>query len=490
MARTRRAALRTFLTRLLIAVLVTGVLSVGLVVGVNRGIDDRVASIKRVRLAVAPAPAQGANFLIIGSDTRAFVDNSGDANAFGSAQNEGGQRSDTLMVVHIEPGAQRALVVSFPRDLMVDVPGISGKSRINAAYSIGGPQAVIDTLRDNFGIDINHYLEVDFKSFQAVIQAIGKVSIYLPGELRDDSSDGGSGFHSVYGAGCYALSGGAALAYVRSRHMQIADPEGPIVDENGKHWRLLDIRSDLDRIQRQQTFVRKLAGVAIQRSLGNPFTAIELADNVLGYITADQNLSRSDVNELVRAFRTVNVNDANSVEFQTIPVLPDPNNPNVTLVPAPDADALIARLRTFGDDTPKPPAVAPSQIKVLVRDGAAGGNAPGVASALAGQGFVSLGAGASVTPAVATSEIRYGANMADAAKTLLDYIPDAALVHDSKLDGKTHVELVLGSTFSTVTVPSTTTTTTVPGAPVTSAPPTTTEPPTTTTTIPPDPCPN
>ena len=176
------------------------------------------------------------------------------------------------MVAHVEPGSQQTFVVSFPRDLMVDVPGESGKNRINSAYASGGPQAVIDTLKENFEIDINHYLEVDFKSFQEIVDTIGNVQVYLPGRVRDQET----GLNTPYGGGCYPLDGAAALAYVRSRNLEISDPNGPIVDpDTGEHWRLLDQRADLDRIARQQAFIRKLAGLAISKSLSDPFLAVE-----------------------------------------------------------------------------------------------------------------------------------------------------------------------------------------------------------------------
>jgi LCP family protein required for cell wall assembly len=491
MANAPRSARATFFGRYLISLAVASVLMIGGVAAVNRGINDRVASIHRIKLTVAPAPPEGANFLIIGSDTRAAVDDPTQVSSPGADTTAGGQRSDTLMVAHVEPGSQHTFVVSFPRDTMVDIPGLSGKNRINEAYAVGGPDLVIKTLKANFGVDINHYLEVNFQSFQAVVDAIGRVEVYLPGELRDVATDGGSGFQSGVGAGCYALNGPTALAYVRSRHMQIADPNGDIVDSTGKHWRLLDVRSDLDRIQRQQTFIRKLAGVAIQRSLGDPFLATEVADKVLGYMTADQNLSRGDVNALIRAFRTVNVNDSNAIRFETLPVLPDPDNPLVTLVPDEQLDPpVIAALRTFGDNTPSPPTVAPDHVKVQVLDGAGDGEAAAASTALTAQGFRSLGVG--IGPSnLAVTQIRYGTSSADAAKTLLDYVPDAALIPDKALDGKDQVVLVLGKSFSSIAVPPTTTTLApVAGAPTTTtAPPATTLPPTT-TTLPPDPCPN
>ena len=471
-----------FVGRSVISLAVVSALVVTGVAVVNRGIDDRVAKISRVKLTLADAPPGGANYLIIGSDTRAFVDNSNLASQFGDPSSDPsveGQRSDTLMVAHVEPSAQRTFVVSFPRDLMVDVPGTAGKSQINSAYAAGGPQLVVDTLKANFDIDISHYLEVDFQSFQKIVDAIGNVQVYLPGRTRDLET----GLSTPYGAGCYPLDGGAALAYVRARHLQVSDPNGDIVDDFPpyEHWRLLDIRSDLDRIVRQQLFIRKLAGLAIQKALGDPFLAVNLADDVLQYVKADQSLSRSDVNALIRAFKTVNVNDPNSIRFQTIPVEPDPSNPNVTLVPAADAENVIAQLRTFGNATPKSPTVAPSAVKVKVTDATGTNVGSSAAAALAANGFRAT-ATAAARSTVPVTEIRYGSGQEEEAKALLAFVTDAKLVPDPS--AKDAVHLVLGTSFQALTVPSTTTT--IPGTP------TTTVPPTTTTTVPPtpsDPCP-
>jgi LCP family protein required for cell wall assembly len=475
-----------FWGRLVIAVLIASACMTSAVALVDRGITDRVAQIQRVVIPqLAAAPPGGANYLIIGSDSRAFVSDAGDAAAFGDPNDPDagadGQRSDTLMVAHIEPSAQRTFVVSFPRDLMVNVPGTSGLSMINSAYSSGGPKLVVETLKANFDIDINHYLEVDFQSFKEIVNEIGNITVYLPGRVRDSEL----GMLSPYGGGCYAVDGDSALAYVRSRKLEISDPNGPIVDpDTGEHWRLLDVRSDLDRIARQQQFIRKLAGLAISRALGDPFLAVSLADNVLGYLKADQNLSRDDVNALVRAFRTVDVNDPSSVRFETLPVeqyQPDPNR----LIASRDADAVVDQLRTFGDDTPKPATVQPSQVKVRVVDATGTGVGASATRALDFLGFqASEGASRNT---IAVTEIRYGYGQTEEAKALLAYVPDAKFVPDPS--AKDAVQLVLGSSYpGTITLPTTTTTvapTTVSGAPVTTAPPSTT---TTLGPAPSDPC--
>ena len=475
MSRSSGSALRAFFGRFLISLVIASLVMAAAVFSVNKGIDDRVQKIPRVELALASPPPEGANFLLIGSDTRAFVNNSDQASQFGDAQSEGGQRSDTIMVAHVEPSSQQTFIVSFPRDTMVNIPG-HGRDRINAAYAIGGPQLLIDTLDANFGIKINHYVEVDFKSFQAVVDTIGNVKVYLPGRVRDEET----GLNTPFGAGCYPLDGGAALAYVRSRTMQIFDPNGPIDDPvTGEHWRLLDVRADLDRIPRQQAFIRKLAGLAIQKSLGDPFLAIDLADNVLKYVTVDQNLGRDEVNQLIRAFKTVNVNDPNSIEMITLPVASDPQNPNVTLVPGAGSDEVIARLNTFGASAPKA-LPAPSQVTVEVSDGTGKGLGPGVVKALQNEGFKATEGASSAT--VSVSEIHYAPNQLAAAETLLNYFPDAKFVPDPTATKA--VKVVVGSDFKNLVVPSTTTT--VPLAPgQTAAPTTTTVPPTTTTTLPP-----
>jgi LCP family protein required for cell wall assembly len=482
---------RGFWGRLVIAVLIASACMTSAVALVDRGITDKVTEIPRVvGLTLAPSPPGGANYLIIGSDTRAFVDNENDALQFGDPNRDPdveGQRSDTLMVAHVEPSAQRTFVVSFPRDLMVNVPGTPGLSMINSAYSSGGPQLVVDTLKANFGIDISHYLEVDFKSFREIVNTIGNVQVYLPGRVRDAQL----GMLSPYGGGCYTVDGESALAYVRSRKLEISDPNGDIVDpDTGEHWRLLDVRADLDRIDRQQRFIRKLAGLAISRALGDPFLALDLTNNVLEYIHADEALSRDNVNQLVRAFRTLDVNDPNAVRFETLPVEqyePDPNR----LIASPAADAVIAQLNTFGDDTPKVPALQPSQVTVRVTDASGTNAAENTVKALADQGFQASKA-KDAAAGVAVTEIHYTYGQADEAKLMLTYFPDAKLVPD--VAAKHAVTVVLGTSFpGTITVPSTTTTapsaSTVPGAPVATEPATTAPPPTTAASgLPADPC--
>ena len=457
------AALRAFGGRYLIALVLAIVLTGTAVATVDREITRRVDDIKRVDLVVASPPPQGANYLILGSDTREFVSNEIDEEAFGP--DDGGKNSDTLMVAHVEPGSQRTLVVSFPRDLLVEVPGLTGEHKINAAYGTGGPQRVIEMLKANFDIDIHHYLEVDFESFRQVVFAIGNVDTYFPYAARDEQT----GLSIPYGGGCYPLDGDYALAYVRSRSLEyFIDGEWELTGQD---------LPDIYRIQRQQEFIRKLAGIAISRSLSDPFVALDVANRVLTYLRLDEGVGRDEVNALIKAFRTVDVNDPDAVRFETLPVTPNPADPVSSLALADGAEDMINRLRTFGDNTPRVPSVLPSQVDVRVFDGNGRGDDAEIADELVTLGFVARSAGRANKP-VAITEIRYPAGQIASAKLLLSYFEDARIVLDPTLTDR--LQVVLGDSYSAITVPTTTPTAPpVAGAPAATAPttPTTTDAP-------------
>lgn len=319
-----------FVSRFAIALVVAIVFMVGAIVTVNYVIDTKLDSVARVNVATAEGSAKGGNFLIIGSDTRAFVATDADEKAFGG--DEGGQRSDTMMVVHVEPDAKRTLVVSFPRDLWVDIPGV-GMSKINAAFN-SGPDKVIATLKENFGIDINHFVEVDFKSFRGIVDSIGSVPVYLPYPARDEKT----GLYVVV-PGCVSLGGKAALAYARSRAMQYYSiPKA--------RWLKADAVPDIDRIKRQQEFIRRLLGVAVAQSLNDPITANDVAGEVLKNLTIDDGLTKDDIFALIDAFRSMNPNDSSALEFETLPWENGPTQHGLSVLYPKDPDwrSLVARL--------------------------------------------------------------------------------------------------------------------------------------------------
>jgi LCP family protein required for cell wall assembly len=459
---------RVLFGRFAVALAVSVPLILAGIVGVNRYFDSKVDQIPRVKVNTAENtdPGQPANFLLIGSDTRALVQTPEEREAFGT---EGGQRSDTLMVIHVDPESKTGFLVSFPRDLVVDIPGV-GQSKINAAFNSdtgGGPQRVLDTLKQNFNIPIHHYVEVDFQSFKGIVDAMGGVPVYIDAPSRDAKS----GFEFIpfnFKPGCYTLDGSNALNYVRSRDLE------QYID--GRWQKPGAEAPDLFRIQRQQDFMKRLATEAFRRSVNSPRTALDIADETIPKLKADEGLNSDDVKKLIRSFRRVNPNDPSSLEMVTFPTVTGPSNSRLgsTLrAKEPEADEVLARLRQFGPAQEQPKGPKPSEIRVRVFNGSGqSGLAGNTGTALKNQGFVTAGVGNN--PSVRATEVHYRPGSLDKARVVQSYLGGVGrLIEDSSVV-EADVAIVLGKDFKAVVAPAGATpgTTAAPApAPAPSAPP-------------------
>jgi len=314
----RRRLGRVFAGRLLIALVISILTMAGSIVAVNYVIDVKLASAKRVKVHTAVATSGPLNFLVLGADSQA-LDN----------------LSDTMWVVRVDPAQRHALVVSFPRDLWVHVG--QNMAKINVSNN-GGPQKVIDTMKADFGININHYVQIDYKSFQGVVNAIGTVPVYVPYPARDDIA----GFYSPV-AGCKNFTGFDALQFVRSRTLSY-------YSQSQRKWLTADAIPDIDRIARQQDFVRRLVSEAASRARNDPLTANAIVNRVLENLTIDSGLSRDDVLTLVDTFLGVNPADTRHVQFETIPSAEGPNQQgqSVLYLHEPEASAMISQLAGTG----------------------------------------------------------------------------------------------------------------------------------------------
>jgi LCP family protein required for cell wall assembly len=451
------APLRRLVSRLAIAFLLCAIVAASAVVVANRYIDREVAKIPRVEVALKPATGSGQNFLIVGSDSRAFVgSNQAEQQAFGDTTETGPPKSDTTMVLHAD-GAN-SYAVSFPRDLVVDIPGM-GNSKLNAAFN-SGPQKLVDTLESNFGIDINHYLQVDFQSFQTMVDAIGGIRVWIPyparskGVLVDGKLDGGSGFAAL-GTGCWPLNGQSALAYVRAR--------APYYQYliNGQ-WVSADPIPDIGRIQRQQAFVKKLGRLTIAHVLDDPTSAPDLADKVVPDFTADKTFDRSAFNALARAF--LDSGNGAGLAFDTLPWKPAGNMSDL-LVDQARAQVVLDRLR---GTAPIPPstsagtatsgataAVRPVDVRVRVLNASGQQGAAGDAETAFGNlGFVSGGVANDPRGRIDHSEVRYLPGNEAKAQLVAASLPGAQVIADSTLSG-TDIVVALGMNYSGVSPAST-----------------------------------
>ncbi len=242
------------------------------------------------------------NVLLVGSDTRETA--SGDiADATGKGDaGTAGQRSDTIMVLHIDPNRQKAAILSIPRDLYVSIPG-HGKDRINSAFSAGGPTLLIETIKNALGVDINHYVEVDFAGFERIVNTIGGVKVHVDHPARDFMTG-----LDIPEAGCNELDGYQALAFVRSRYYETY--------ENGR-W-VPGSNSDLDRIARQQDFIRRMMKKAVSSGLTNPLTLNRLINIGVENVKVDEQMSTKDITTLARRFRSI---DPDTVDMLTLPTV-------------------------------------------------------------------------------------------------------------------------------------------------------------------------
>jgi LCP family protein required for cell wall assembly len=251
--------------RIGVALLVLVVLLVGLGVWVDSRLN-RVDAL--VDYAGRPAATPGADWLIVGSDSRQGLDEAR-RRELGTGQ-AAGRRADTMMLLHIPRGTGKPVLISLPRDSYVPIPG-HGRNKLNAAYAFGGPQLLSHTVEQVTGIRLDRYMEVGFDGFASVVDAVGGVQICPKTAMRDPMA----GLNVK--AGCQVASSKTALAYVRARH-----------SGNG----------DLDRVQRQQEFLGSLIGKSTSPAvLLNPFRSVPLLLRGTEAVAVDQ---AAHVHNLIR----------------------------------------------------------------------------------------------------------------------------------------------------------------------------------------------
>lgn len=229
---------------------------------------------KEVEKALNPIsgdPSKSINTLVLGSDK-------------GSNKGEGGWcRSDVMMLVALRETEKKAVVISIPRDTRVELPG-HGYGKINAAHAYGGPSMAIDVVKDLLGMEVHHFVSLDFDGFQRIIDAIGGVPIHLSKPINDP--------HSGYlPAGDLNLNGWQALVLVRSRKL----PAG-----------------DIDRISSQQAFMQALINKLAK--VGKGWKAKTLLDIVASSCQTDYTGS-----ELLTLTEELKDFSPSNVQFVTLP---------------------------------------------------------------------------------------------------------------------------------------------------------------------------
>jgi LCP family protein required for cell wall assembly len=290
------------------------------------------------------------NILLIGSDSRA-----GPNKKFGAEV--AGQRSDTVMILHLSPGAHQVVVLSIPRDSVVPIlkcapeDGAVGQvaqpagyvEQINATFAYGGPGCLWETIEQTTGIHIDDFIELTFSGFEHVINDIGGVSICLPVAIHDPDSllSLSAGRHHVYGR--------EALAFWRARYIG----EG----------------SDLQRINRDQYLMASLLqGIERSGLVHSPAKILQVIRDVVGHgdVATDTQLTPGRLFTIAEELHSL---PPGAVQFIEIPTVPYPGDPQAWVQWAqPQATALFTAIK---HDT-KLPVAAPAAASKTVGSGGAG----------------------------------------------------------------------------------------------------------------------
>jgi LCP family protein required for cell wall assembly len=231
-----------------------------LLVGLGVWVDSRLNRVDALPdYEGRPAATPGADWLIVGSDSRSGLDETR-RRELGTGQ-AAGRRADTMMLLHIPRGTGKPVLVSLPRDSYVPIPG-RGRNKLNAAYAFGGPQLLSRTVEEVTGIRLDRYMEIGFDGFATIVDAVGGVEICPKTAMRDPLA----GLNVK--AGCQQANSRTALAYVRARHSG---------------------RGDLDRVQRQQEFLGALIDKSTSPAvLLNPFKSVPLLVAGTDAVAVDQ----------------------------------------------------------------------------------------------------------------------------------------------------------------------------------------------------------
>jgi LCP family protein required for cell wall assembly len=272
-----------------------------------RAVWDSITRINVVGLGHRPPQLTNAmNVLLIGSDSRA-----GPNEHFGAGIT--GQRSDTIIVLHIAPEQHNVVALSIPRDSVVPIlscppeAGTAGQKaqpgqveQINATFADGGPGCLWKTIEQTTHLRLDHFIELNFTGFEQVIDDIGGVSICLPFPVHDPQSrlNLTAGHHHVWGA--------EALAFWRARYIG----EG----------------SDLQRIQRDQYLMASLLqGIERSHLASSPTRLLAVVTDAARYMTTDSGLSLSVMTTIVDSLRGLSPGEVQFIELPTIPYGPNPD---------------------------------------------------------------------------------------------------------------------------------------------------------------------
>lgn len=262
-----------------------GVLTIGLllvgVVGASIVVDRRLDRVERIDVAGLRTTTKRVDpqvVLFVGTDT--------DDGLEVDPNRDPRRRTDTILLARVDPGRRTVTLLPLLRDLWVDIPE-HGPERINQAYALGGPDLLIDTIDQVYGIEVDRYVETDFAGAIAIGDALGGLSFAFPYEVQDQS-----GLHVP--AGCHRYDGFDLLALGRARHLKYRE-------EGAVGWQGLDPTSDLGRTRRMQVIGSSIVARLAEVDARDPAQLVRLVETFVRHVRVDSGTTSEDLVDLFRA---------------------------------------------------------------------------------------------------------------------------------------------------------------------------------------------
>ena len=342
------------ISAIVVVVVITGIAGGGYLYARYR--FDQIPRIK-VDHITYPVPGQPFNILSVGSDSRTGL--TGKVAQETGASGVSGQRSDVVKIIHIDPENRTITMLSIPRDTVVTLlanQGLFGRfNRINVNYG-NGPSLLAQTITANFGIPINHVIQVSFGGLINAAEAIG--GVYL--DFSNSAHDVMSGL-AITHPGCQLVNGFQALALARSRHYLYSPTNRPWPKDGaalyqqgdlsalaGDGW-YYDGSSDYGRIIRQNVFLRAMFD-RVKRSLANPLRINSFLANLPKGVTIDSTFTFNEMIGLALKFH--NYNTA-TMQTYTLPTYPGMlGAADVLFVQEPQTEQLLTQI--FGSSLRRP----------------------------------------------------------------------------------------------------------------------------------------
>ncbi|MDE0578533.1 MAG: LCP family protein [bacterium] len=375
--------------------------------------------------------AEALNFLLVGIDNAAGIDPDSPIHI---DRDVNSLLTDSVILVRIDPEADRVAMLSIPRDLWVPIADRGWSERVNAARGIGGPGALIETVSEYLGVPVHHYVEINFAGFLRIVNTVDGVPVEIAQPIRDDSLG-----LRIEQTGVVTLDADTALAYVRTRRPLTVAPGGD--PANDDDWVRLGVWNDLERNQRQQEFMVATLKRAVEKGIRNPLNLRRVASDLLDddnpSITLDDRITVGQLVDLGDEFRSFSVDQ---IERYKLPVVDATIDGKQVLLLESDAQSVLEFFR----------AGSLASVRVRILNGTSSGTVAGVEAELERVGFSVVDRGNADRFDVTRTAIRHTEAAAEQATTLARFIEPAPLLEQVMGIGGADVELVVGADYRAV----------------------------------------